>query len=145
MPELTVAYEDDVLRVYWSEAGHYYLSDWLGVFRKGAHLRRAYQACVELAKRRSPSIWLADTSQLPVIDPADAKWVAEWFWPEFARAGVRYVAAVAPQKAVSKMSANRATEGLVAAASMEISVHETRAQAEAALLEWSRKHAHDGE
>jgi hypothetical protein len=145
MPELTLAYQDEVLRVHRSEDGRYYLSDWLGVFRKGAQLRRAYQACVELAKRRSPSVWLADTSQLPVIDPSDAKWVAEWFWPEFARAGVRYMAAVSPQKVVSKMSANRATEGLVATGSIEVSVHDTRAQAEAALLEWHRKHAHDGE
>lgn len=60
----------------------------LGVFRKGAELRRAYQVCVDLAKTRRPSAWLADTSKFQVLDPADAKWVAEWFWPEFAKAGV---------------------------------------------------------
>ncbi|HXZ84202.1 MAG TPA: hypothetical protein VEI82_01820 [Myxococcota bacterium] len=143
MADLTLVYEDDVLRVHWSEPGRYYLSDWLGVFRKGAQLRRAYQACVELAKRHSPSVWLADTSKLPVIDPADAKWVADWFWPEFTRAGVRYMAAVSPQKVVSKMSAGRATEGLAASGSLEISVHETRAEAEAAIAAWHEKHAND--
>jgi len=143
MADLALVYEDDVLRVYYSEQGRYFLSDWLGVFRKGAQLRRAYQACVELARRRSQSVWLADTSQLPVIDPVDAKWVADWFWPEFARAGVRYMAAVSPQKTVSRMSASRATEGLLASGSMEISVHESRAQAEAAIAAWQAKHADD--
>ena len=143
MGDMTLVYEDDLLRVYWNERGCYFLSDWLGVFRKGAQLRRAYQACVEAAKARRPSVWLADTSKFPVLDPVDAKWVAEWFWPEFARAGVRYMAGVSPQKVVSKMSVSRATEGLAESGSMEISVHTTRAEAEVAIAAWHKKHAND--
>ena len=143
MADMTLVYEDDLLRIHWNGGSRYLLSDWLGVFRKGAQLRRAYQACVEAAKARRPSVWLADTSKFPVLDPVDAKWVAEWFWPEFSRAGVHYMAAVAPQKVVSKMSVSRATEGLAESGAMEISVHATRAEAEAAIIAWHRKHAHD--
>lgn len=139
MEGMTLVHQDEILRVYWNEQHEYYLSDWLGVFRKGADLRVAYQACVDLAKARRPSVWLADTSKFQVLDPADAKWVAEWFWPEFAKAGVRYMAAVVPQKVVSKMSVTRATEGLASSAAFEISTHETRGEAEAAILEWRAK------
>lgn len=137
---MTLVYEDALLKIHWNEEGQYFLSDWLGAFRKGAQLRRAYQACVEAARARRPSVWLADTSRIQVLDPVDAKWVAEWFWPEFARAGVRYMAGVSPQKAISKMSVNRATEGLVESGSLEISVHTTRAEAEAAIHDWHAKH-----
>jgi len=140
---MTLVYEDDLLRVYWNEQGRYFLSEWLGVFRKGAQLRRAYQACVEAARARRPSVWLADTSKIQVLDPVDAKWVADWFWPEFARAGVVYMAGVSPAKAVSKMSVSRATEGLVESGSLEISVHASRAEAEAAIAAWHKKHAND--
>lgn len=140
---MTLVYEDDLLRVYWNEQGRYFLSEWLGVFRKGAQLRRAYQACVQAARARRPSVWLADTSKIQVLDPVDAKWVADWFWPEFARAGVMYMAGVSPAKAVSKMSVSRATEGLVESGSLEISVHASRAEAEAAIAAWHKKHAND--
>jgi hypothetical protein len=143
MADQTLVYEDDLVRVHWNEDGHYFLSDWLGVFRKGAQLRRAYQKCVEVAKARRPSVWLADTSKIQVLDPSDAKWVADWFWPEFTRAGVRYMAGVSPQKTVSKMSVSRATEGLAQSGAMEISVHENRAEAEAAIAAWHAKHTND--
>ena len=78
-----------------------------------------------------------------MLDPVDAKWVADWFWPEFTRAGVRYMAGVSPQKVVSKMSVSRATEGLAQSGAMEISVHQTRAEAEAAIAAWHKKHAND--
>ena len=143
MTEPTLVYEDDLLHVHWDEQGRYFLSEWLGVFRKGAQLRRAYQACVEAARARRPSVWLADTSKIQVLDPSDAKWVAEWFWPEFTRAGVRYMAGVSPHKVVSKMSVSRATEGLSESGSMEISVHASRAEAEAAIAAWHKKHAND--
>ncbi len=136
---MTLVYQDEMLRIDWIEHGEYLLSDWLGVFRKGDELRRAYQACVDAAKARRPSVWLADTSKFPVLDPADAKWVAEVFWPEFAKAGVRYMAGVVPQKTVSKMSVSRATEGLASSGSFTISTHATRAEAEAAILEWRAK------
>jgi hypothetical protein len=143
MADQTLVYEDDLVRVHWNEEGHYFLSDWLGVFRKGAQLRRAYQKCVEVAKARRPSVWLADTSKIQVLDPSDAKWVADWFWPEFTRAGVCFMAGVSPQKTVSKMSVSRATEGLAQSGAMEISVHATRAEAEAAIAAWHAKHAND--
>lgn len=140
---MTLVYEDDLLRIQWSESGRYFLSEWLGAFRKGAQLRRAYQACVEAARARRPSVWLADTSKIQVLDPVDAKWVADWFWPEFARAGVVYMAAVSPQKAISKLSVSRATEGLAESNALEISVHANRAVAEVAIAAWWDKHQDD--
>ena len=139
MGDTTLVYEDDMLRIYWNEQGRHFLADWLGVFRKGDPLRRAYQACVEQARARQPSVWLADISKLQVLDPADAQWVADCFLPEFTRAGVRYMAGVSPQKAVSKMSVGRATTSLVNLNGLETSTHANRAEAEAAIAAWWKK------
>jgi hypothetical protein len=137
---MTLVYEDDVLRIHWHEVNEYYLSEWLPTFRKGADLRRSYQACIDAAKARPGALWLADASRFAVIDPADVKWIETWFWPEFIRAGAVYEAAVAPEKAVSKMSANRSVEKMLAKGGFEITVHANRAEAEAAILAWRDKH-----
>ena len=83
--------------------------------------------------------WLIDASKYAVVDPADAKWIAETFWAEFTKAGVRFQAAISPAKAVSKMSANRASETLTKIGSLTTCACETRAQAEAAIAEWRAK------
>jgi hypothetical protein len=68
------------------------------------------------------------------------KWIESWFWPEFIRAGALYEAAVMPEKEVAKMAANRSVAKMLEAGGFEITVHVTRAEAEAALLEWRAKH-----
>jgi len=137
---MTQIYKDDVLQIFWHEEHEYYLSDWQNVFRKGADLKRAYQACIDAAKARPGALWLADCSKFAVIDQNDVKWIESWFWPEFIKAGARYEAAVVPEKEVAKMSANRSVEKILKAGGFEISAHSTRASAEAALLEWREKH-----
>ena len=136
---LTLVYEDELLRIYWNEQHGYFLSDWQPVFRKGDELRRSYRACVETARTRPGAPWLIDASKYAVLDPADSKWVAEVFWPEFVKTGVRFQAAISPAKAVGKMSANRATENLTKLGNLMTSAHATRADAEAAIIEWQRK------
>ena len=140
MSNLTLIYEDDALKIFWHEQHEYYLSDWQPVFRKGADLKRSYQACIDAARARPGALWLADASKFAVIDPADVKWIESWFWPEFIRAGAIYEAAVPPEKEVAKMSANRSVEKMLKMGSFEITVHASRADAERALLAWREKH-----
>jgi hypothetical protein len=143
MAGLTLVYQDDALRIYWHEEHSYYLSDWQPVFRKGADLRRSYQACIDAAKARPGALWLADASKFAVIDPGDLKWIEGWFWPEFIRAGAVYEAAVAPEKEVSKMSASRSVDKMLKGGGFEITVHATRSEAEKALLAWRKKNRPD--
>jgi len=143
MAALTLVYQDDALRISWNEDHSYYLSEWLPVFRKGADLRRAYQACIDAAKARPGALWLADASKFAVIDPGDVKWIESWFWPEFIRAGAVYEAAVAPEKAVAKMSASRSVEKMLKGGSFEITVHATRFEAEKAIIAWQKKNRPD--
>lgn len=137
---LTLVYEDELLRIYWHEQHAYFLSDWQPVFRKGDPLRRSYRACVDAAKTRPGAPWLIDASKYAVLDPDDAKWVAEVFWPDFVKTGVRFQAAISPAKAIGKMSATRATETLTKFGNLTTSPAMTRAEAEAAILEWRAKH-----
>jgi len=135
MAAMTLVYQDDALKIHWHEDHAYYLSDWQPVFRKGADLRRAYQACIDAAKARRGAFWLIDTSKFTVVDQADVKWIEETFWPEFIRAGATYAAVILPQKEVSKMSASRSAKKAIEKGGFEASAHASRAEAEAALLE----------
>ena len=143
MAALTLVYQDDAVRIYWNEDHSYYLSEWQPVFRKGADLRRSYQACIDAAKARPGTPWLVDASKFSVIDPSDIKWIDSWFWPEFIRAGASYEAAVPPQKEVAKMSASRSVEKVLKEGTFEITVHATRFEAEKALLAWRKKNRPD--
>jgi len=139
----TLVYEDDALKIYWNEDSGYYLSEWQPVFRKGAVLKRAYQACLDAARARPGAIWLADASKMAVIDQADQIWVADWFFPEFVRAGARYQASVIPEKEVGKMSAFKAVERAQKAGELMITAHASRAEAEAAIRAWREKRGDD--
>lgn len=139
MDGMTLIHQDELLRIYWNEQHGYFLSDWQPVFRKGEELRQSYRACVDAAKTRPGAPWLIDASKYSVLDPADAKWVAEVFWPDFVKTGVRFQAVLSPAKAVGKMSASRATENLTKLGTLVTSANTTRAGAEAAIIEWQRK------
>jgi hypothetical protein len=139
MSKSTLIYRGDAVHISWHETHGYFLSDWQHVFKKGDDLRRAYQACLDAAQTRRGAPWLADASHFAVIDPADLQWIESWFWPEFVKAGAVYEAAVAPEKTVPKMSANRSVEKVMKSGRFEITVHPTREKAEAALLEWRAK------
>jgi len=136
---MTLVYEDELLRIYWNEQHGYFLSDWQPVFRKGDQLRAAYRACIEAAKTRPGAPWLIDASKYAVLDPADAKWVAEVFWGDFVKTGVRFQAAIQPMKTVGKMSANRASESLTKFGALVTASCQTRSEAEAAIAEWHKK------
>ena len=68
--------------------------------------------------------------------------ISEWFWPEFVKAGVRYQAVVQAEREVGKMSTRKAAKGIWKSG-IEVSVHQTRAQAEAAAITWLAKHANE--
>jgi hypothetical protein len=143
MPAGTLIYEDDALRIYWNEGAGYYLSEWQPNFRKGADLKRAYQACIDAARARPGSPWLADASRIAVIDQADQRWIADWFFPAFVRAGAPYQASVVPVKEVGKMSAFKAVEKVRKEGELLMSTHASRNDAEAAIKSWLEKHADD--
>jgi len=143
MSKLTLVHQDDALRLYWHEQHEYYLAEWQPVFRKGDDLKRAYQKCLDAARARRGAPWLADVSKVAVLDRADQQWISDWFFPEFVRAGVRYQAAVRPEREVGKMSTANAAASIAKSRTLEISVHDTRAEAEAAIVAWRKKHADD--
>ena len=141
MPGPALIYEDDALRIYWNEDRGYYLSEWQPNYRKGDALRRAYQGCLDAARARPGAPWLADASRIPVIDQADQRWIADWFFPEFIRAGARYQASVVPVKEVGRMSARKAVEKVRQQGDLLMTRHPSLADAEAAIVAWLEKRA----
>src|SRR5262249_25669386 len=128
MPEPVLEYEDELVRISWNLEHEYYLAEWKPAFRKGEPLRRAYQACVDAAFKRTGALWLADASDFSVLDPVDIEWVDRVFWPAFVRAGATYQASVPPKKEVSKLTARRSLTNLRKSGRFEMSLHATRAE-----------------
>jgi hypothetical protein len=62
------------------------------------------------------------------------------YQPEFTKAGVRCQIVVQAEKAVGKLSTHGAAKGIWKSGNA-VSVHPTRAQAEAAIVEWLEKRA----
>ena len=139
MPDPSIEYEDDCVRIAWYLADEYYQAEWKSVFRKGEPLRRAYQACIEAAFKRPGALWLVDASHFSVLDPADVEWVEQKFWPAFVRAGAVYQACIVPKKEVSKLTARRSLTNLRKSGRFEMSLHTTREEAHAALAEFREK------
>jgi hypothetical protein len=142
-PRLTLVAREDAVVIYWHEELGYYLADWQPVFLRGAKLKRSFQAVIDATRARPGAPWLADASQMPVIDPADQDWITRWYFPEFIRAGGRFQAGVLPEMRIAKTSTLKAVSGVARRGSLELSGHATRAQAEAAILAWLEKHAND--
>lgn len=140
---LTLVQQEDAVHIYWHEQHGYYLAEWQPVFCRGEKLKRGYQACLDAARIRVGAPWLADGRRIAVIDPADQDWITRWFFPEFIRAGARYQASVRPEKQVGKTSTAKAVSGVERQGLLEFSAHETREEAEAAILAWLAKHAND--
>jgi hypothetical protein len=138
--KLTMLFQDDALHVYWHQEHGYFLADWQSVFRKGEALKRCYQACLDLAKTRRGAPWLADVSKVAVLDQDDQKWISDWFFPEFVRAGVRYQAAVSATKEVGRISTTAAARSIARSRRLEITAHDTRGEAETAIIAWREKH-----
>lgn len=138
----TLVHQDDSLHLFWDDELSAYVADWQPAFRKGDALKRSYEACLEAARARRAAPWIVDVSRVAVLDQADQKWISEWFWPEFTKAGVRYQAVVQATGAVGKMSTRAAAKG-VWKSGIEVSVHETRADAEAAVRAWLEKRARE--
>ncbi len=136
---MSLVYEDDLLTITWNDTHAYLMSEWKHVFRKGDDLRRAYRACVDAAKARRGALWLIDSSKFSVVDLADVQWIQENFWPEFIKAGATYAAVIVPEKEVSKMSAERSAKKAIAKGGFHATRHASRAEAEAAILEWRAK------
>jgi hypothetical protein len=138
MSKLTLVHQDESVHIYWHPEHEYFLADWQPVFRKGEALKGSYQACIDAARKHRGAPWLADVSKVPVLDQADQKWISQWFWPEFVKAGVRCQVVVQAERAVGQMSTQNAAKGIWKSG-IEVSVHRTREQAEAAIVEWLEK------
>ena len=136
---LTLVSKEDAVHIYWHERHGYYLADWQSVFCRGEKLKRCYQAILEATRLRPGAPWLIDGRRLAVIDPADQDWIARWYYPEFIRAGGVYQAGVLPEKSVERLASLKVVRHVLRSLRLEATGHETRAEAEAAILAWLAK------
>lgn len=123
MDPLHLVYEDEILKLFWDTDARYHIAEWQGA-AKADKLRTAAYACVNASRTRPSARWLADASQVGVLDRADEQWMVEDFYPRLARNGVRHVAFVTLMH-VRVRHMNKAFEK----GSIEFQYHSTRAEA----------------
>ncbi|WP_066838498.1 hypothetical protein [Rufibacter ruber] len=70
--------------------------DWDGTFTS-AQFREAVTYCMELVAQKKLKYWLANSSRIGEIQPADQKWSSEVLLPRLSELGVKKVALVIPE------------------------------------------------
>ena len=127
MDQLHLVYEDELLKLFWDTQACYHIAEWQGAM-KSDKLRTAAYACVNASRTRPASKWLADASQIGMLERDDQQWMVEDFYPRLARNGVRHVAFVTLML-LPVRHMNKAFEK----GSIEFQYHQTRADASAWL------------
>lgn len=101
-----VYFENSQATVRWDDADKIAHIEWRG-YADGEDYRRALTAVAELLEQKSGRRLLADARKAKVVTPADQEWVDTTWGPRTNKAGLRYIAILAPESMVAKMSIER--------------------------------------
>jgi hypothetical protein len=132
MDHLHLVYEDEILKLFWDTQARYHIAEWHGAV-KGDKLRTAAYACVNASRTRPSDRWLADATDIGILDSADQTWMVDDFYPRLARNGVQRVAFVVPEKTLVHIPVRRMNKAFGEKGSIEFQYHSTRAEATAWL------------
>jgi hypothetical protein len=132
MDHLQPVYEDEILKLFWDTQLHYHIAEWHGAV-KGDKLRTAAYACVNASRARPAARWLADATDVGLIDGSDQQWMVDDFYPRLARNGVGRVAFVVPEKTLLHIPVRRMNRAFGEKGSIEFQYFATRAEAAAWL------------
>lgn len=72
------------------------IMDWNGTFTS-AQFREAVTYCMDIVASEKLKYWLANSSQIGEIEPADQKWTSETLLPGLSAMGVKKLALVIPE------------------------------------------------
>ncbi|MFC5471293.1 hypothetical protein ACFPPD_21625 [Cohnella suwonensis] len=97
-PYATVTWKEDIQAVF---------VEWKG-FAQGEDYRMPYEKGLELLVQKKARKWLLDSRMTSVIHADDQVWIAQDFNPRNHAAGMRYIAAVTPEKVIGRTSARKA-------------------------------------
>ena len=136
MDHLHLVYEDEIVKLFWDTQARYHIAEWHGAV-KGDKLRTAAYACVNASRTRPSKLWLADASDVGLIDVADQTWMVEDFYPRLARNGVQHVAFVVLEKTLVHIPVKRMNKAYGDKGTLEFQYHPTREAATA----WLATHA----
>ncbi|MFC6996848.1 hypothetical protein [Rufibacter roseus] len=84
------------LRIDVNEKTSVITMDWSGSFTS-AQFREAVTYCMDVVAEKKLKYWLANSSLIGEIQPADQKWTSETLLPRLSELGVRKVALVIPE------------------------------------------------
>jgi hypothetical protein len=132
MDHLHLVYEDEILKLFWDTQERYHIAEWHGAV-KGDKLRTSAYACVNASRTRPSDRWLADATDIGILDAADQTWMVDDFYPRLARNGVQRVAFVVPEKTLVHIPVRRMNKAFGEKGSIEFQYHSTRAEATAWL------------
>ncbi|AUX46693.1 hypothetical protein SOCE26_082010 [Sorangium cellulosum] len=98
-----IHFDERWITISWDPHIEAVVAEWKG-FAESKDFRAGLEAGLELARQKRARRWLADTLRGPPSTQADQKWTSEIWFPRVIVAGVRWMALVVPQSAITRMS-----------------------------------------
>jgi hypothetical protein len=98
-----IHYDRRWLTIRWDDTIEAVILQWKS-YAEGKDYRESLEAALALVRQRHATRWLSDSRRLGPIRQEDQLWTVENFSPRLNAHGVRWVAIVSPQAAVSRLS-----------------------------------------
>lgn len=98
-----VYFDQPWLTIHWDEPTQVIWLEWKG-YAEGAEFRSSLEQGLLLMRKMGASRWLTDLRRAGPVSQADQKWGNEDWFPRVTAAGLRFMAMVSPQSAVSRLS-----------------------------------------
>ncbi|HVJ93023.1 MAG TPA: STAS/SEC14 domain-containing protein [Labilithrix sp.] len=99
-----IAFDAPSLTISWEPEDRIIHAKWKGKV-DGDEMRRGLEAGLALIVEKEAHRWLADNTELDMIDPADVKWVNDQWVPRAVRAGLSSMAVHMAKRVVMQMVA----------------------------------------
>ncbi len=91
---ITISWDADIQAV---------VAEWKG-YAESKDFRAGLEAGLDLARKKRTTRWLADTCRGAPTSLEDQRWTSQDWFPRVTAAGVRWMALVVPQSAITRLS-----------------------------------------
>ncbi|WP_437563554.1 hypothetical protein [Sorangium sp. So ce542] len=98
-----VYFDERWITISWDEELQAVVAEWKG-FAESKEFRAGLEAGLSLARKKMATRWLADTRRGPPSTQEDQQWTSQIWFPRLIAQGVRWMALVVPESAITRMS-----------------------------------------
>ncbi|WP_437311268.1 hypothetical protein [Sorangium sp. So ce388] len=98
-----IYFDERWITISWDEDLQAVVAEWKA-FAETKDFRAGLEAGLSLARKKMAIRWLADTRRAPPSTQEDQQWTSQVWFPRAIAQGVRWMALVVPESAITRMS-----------------------------------------